>query len=134
VADSIADCGPCWAFWQYPMERLCGMLLPLVHNKSLSYSNLTNNVQLLEIFNHLLFIPLLSHKYLNKFFIIPKSYPNSKVFTLENKNEELYWPSKTCNLNPSEIRALKQFYSKLFSIPKNSLMVINLINDYNYVI
>jgi hypothetical protein len=134
VADSIADCGPCWAFWQYPMERLCGMLLPLVHNKSLPYSNLTNNVQLLEIFNHLLFIPLLSHKYLNKFSIIPKSYPNSKVFTLENKNEELYWPSKTCNLNPSEIRALKQFYSELFSIPKNSLTVINLFNDCNYVI
>lgn len=57
VADCIADCGPCWTFWQYPMERLCGMLLPLVHNRTLPYSNLTNNVLLVEIFNHLLFIP-----------------------------------------------------------------------------
>ncbi|GET00648.1 transposase domain-containing protein [Rhizophagus clarus] len=124
VADCIADCGPCWVFWQYPMERLCGMLLPLVHNRSLPYSNLTNNVHLLEIFNHLLFIPSLSHKYLNKFPIIPKSYPSSKVFTLDDKNEELYWPSKACNLNPSEMRALKQFYSELFNIPKHSLPTI----------
>jgi hypothetical protein len=121
VADCIADCGPCYTFWQYPMERLCGML---VHNKCLPYSNLTNNVQLLEIFNHLLFIPSLSHKYLNKFSIIPKSYPSSMVFTSENKNEELYWPSKVCNLNPGEIRALKQFYSELFNVPKRSLLVI----------
>ncbi|GES92310.1 hypothetical protein GLOIN_2v1522244 [Rhizophagus clarus] len=126
VADCIADCGPCWVFWQYPMEQLCGMLLvPLVHNRSLPYSNLTNNVYLLEIFNHLLFIPSLSHKYLNKFPIIPKSYPSSKVFTLDDKNEELYWPSKACNLNPSEMRALKQFYSELFNIPKHSLPTIS---------
>ncbi len=124
VADCIADCGPCWAFWQYPMERLCGMLLPLIHNRSLLYSNLTNNVQLVEIFNHLLFIPSLSHKYLNKFSVLPKSYPIHKVFILDDKDEELYWPSKLYNLNSNEIKVLKHFYSELFNIPKRSILVI----------
>ena len=27
VADSIRNTGPCWATWQFPMERVCGMLL-----------------------------------------------------------------------------------------------------------
>src|SRR5256885_1630986 len=72
VADCIADCGPCWTCWQYPMERLCGMLLPLVHSRTFPYSNLTNNVLLLESFNHLIFISSLSYKYLDRFSTPPK--------------------------------------------------------------
>ncbi|CAG8845425.1 14992_t:CDS:2, partial [Gigaspora margarita] len=29
IAASIRNIGPAWSTWQYPMERLCGMLLPL---------------------------------------------------------------------------------------------------------
>ncbi|CAG8612899.1 466_t:CDS:2 [Ambispora gerdemannii] len=29
VETSISDCGPCWTFWQYPIERLCGILQSL---------------------------------------------------------------------------------------------------------
>lgn len=25
IANCIADCSPCWTFWQYPMEHLCGL-------------------------------------------------------------------------------------------------------------
>ena len=123
VADCIADCGPCWSYWQYPIERLCGMLLPLVHNRSLPYSNLTNNILLLESFNHLLFIPSLSDKFLTKFSIPSEVYPLQKVFILHDKDEELYWPSKSNNLNSNEIKALKYFYSELFSISKKDLLV-----------
>lgn len=126
VAECIADCGPCWTFWQYPMERLCGMLLPLVRNRSLPYSNLTNNIHLVEIFNHLPFIPSLSQKYLNKFPILPKSYPIHMVFTLHDKDEELCWPHKICNLNSNEIKALKHFYSELFNISKKSVSVCSI--------
>ena len=70
------------------------------------------------------FIPLLSHKYLSKFSVSPKPYPIHKVFILNNKDEELYWPSKVCNLNSNEIKVLKQFYSELFNIPKRSISVI----------
>ena len=38
------------------MERLCGILLPLVHSKLHPYKNLTNNILLLERFNHLIFV------------------------------------------------------------------------------
>ncbi|CAB4416312.1 unnamed protein product [Rhizophagus irregularis] len=29
ISTSIHNTGPAWATWQYPMERLCGMLVPL---------------------------------------------------------------------------------------------------------
>ena len=51
IFDSIIDCGPCWNSWQYPIERLCGMLLPLMHSKLYPYKNLANNVILAEKFN-----------------------------------------------------------------------------------
>ena len=43
VADSIEDLGPCRGFWQFLMERLCGMLIPLVSSRKLPYVNLFNN-------------------------------------------------------------------------------------------
>jgi len=45
------------------------------------------------------------------------------VFTLHDKDEELYWPHKICNLNSNEIKALKHFYSELFNISKKSVLV-----------
>src|SRR3954452_19060509 len=46
VADSIKNCGPCWTWWQYPMEHMCGMLLPLVRSRLHPYVNLANNIML----------------------------------------------------------------------------------------
>ena len=40
IADSIRNTGPAWATWQFPMERLCGMLLPLVRSRQHLYVNL----------------------------------------------------------------------------------------------
>ncbi|KAF0366318.1 transposase domain-containing protein [Gigaspora margarita] len=64
VADSISNYGPCWSFWQFPMECLCGMLLLLIHSKIHPYSNLANNVLLIEQFNYLPFIQF--YKYICK--------------------------------------------------------------------
>jgi hypothetical protein len=50
IADSIQNTGPCWATWQYPMERVCGMLQPLAKSRLHPYKNLTNNVYLLELY------------------------------------------------------------------------------------
>ncbi|CAG8590114.1 20412_t:CDS:10 [Gigaspora margarita] len=44
TSECIANCGPCWSFWQFPIERLCGMLLPLIYSKIHPYSNLANSV------------------------------------------------------------------------------------------
>ena len=64
VADSIRNTGPCWATWQFPMERVCGMLLPLAKSRLHPYKNIINTVHLLEIFNHLSY----QQKIINRFF------------------------------------------------------------------
>ena len=56
IADSIENTGPCWATWQFPMERVCGMLLPLARLRLHPYKNIINNIHVQEMFNHLKFI------------------------------------------------------------------------------
>ncbi|PKC02802.1 hypothetical protein RhiirA5_453123, partial [Rhizophagus irregularis] len=44
IADSIYNTGSGWATWQYPIERLCGMLLPLVCSMQHPYTILQNQI------------------------------------------------------------------------------------------
>ncbi|RIB17446.1 hypothetical protein C2G38_1430814 [Gigaspora rosea] len=87
IQESIKDCGPCWAFWQYPIEHLYGMLQPMVCSRLYPYKNLVNSIIIMERFNHL--------KYLPKFHdqIFPKEekkqYNDNQVFALDNNVEEL---------------------------------------------
>jgi len=67
VADSIEDFGPCRGFWQFPMERLCGMLIPLINSRKLPYINLNNNVLLQERFKYLRFLPIFNKKVFSNF-------------------------------------------------------------------
>jgi len=123
IADCIADCGPCGNFWQYPMECLCGMLLPLIRSRLHPYKNLTNNILLTENFNHLAFVsPSLNELLKNS--KTSKQYSLEKVFLLHDKYEELYWPSINYNLNIIELGKLKHFYSPIFNIPKRKIKVI----------
>ena len=55
IADSIKNTGPCWATWQFPMERVCGMLLPLARSRLYPYKNIINNIHIWELFNYLQF-------------------------------------------------------------------------------
>ncbi|GET59088.1 transposase domain-containing protein [Rhizophagus irregularis DAOM 181602=DAOM 197198] len=68
IGDCIEDLGPCRGFWQFPMERYCGMLIPLISSRKLPYVNLINNVLLQERFKYLQFLPT----YDEKFFPISK--------------------------------------------------------------
>ena len=121
ISECIKDCGPCWSYWQYLMERLCGILLPLVHSRLHPYKNLTNNILLLERFNHLSFVYLaLSDKFFGP---LTKSYSEDKVFSLNAQVEELYWLKRDHNLMIYELKQLKHFYSILFNIPKKRLKV-----------
>src|SRR5579871_1922819 len=110
LADSIQTNGPCWATWQFPMERLCGMLLPLVRSKLHPYQSLINNITLQERFNHLQFYP----NYQNQIFptkLDKKIQCNeNKVYTNENYIEELYFPSAKHYINSSIILKLKRHY------------------------
>ena len=126
IADCIIDCGPCGNFWQYPMERLCGMLLPLIHSRLHPYQNLTNNILLAEKFNHLTFVSSLNDIF-SKNSKLPKQYSLEKVYVLKNKCEELYWPSINYDLNVTEFGQLKHFYSSIYNTSKRKIKVCNYI-------
>jgi len=129
VADSIKNCGPCWTSWQYPMERMCGMLLPLVRSRLHPYVNLANNIMLIEKINHLSYI---APAY-NQIFIKDNSekiWSQHKVFGLENYDEELYFPSVIYNLNQRiELPRLICFYSAILGIPKENIASVS--KNYN---
>jgi hypothetical protein len=112
------------------MERVCGMLLPLVHSKLHPYVNLANNIMLIEKINHLSYI---APAY-NQIFIknnSKKIWPLHKVFGLENYDEELYFPSVTYNLNKkNELHRLICFYSDILGIPKESITSVSKIIIY----
>jgi len=113
---SIQDCGPCWTFWQYPMERLCGMLQPLVRSRLHPYTNLVNNISMWETFNHIHFLPDVRDE------IFPveqvRAYEEDKVFGKED-SEQLWFPSchymlkdnRHCGQNThQEMSDLRNFY------------------------
>ena len=121
ISECIMDCGPCWSFWQFPMERLCGLLIPLVYLKLYPYKNLTNNILLSERFNHLIFVCPSLYNQLSE--SSTKYYSENKVFSLSSHIEEFYWPKQNYFLKVYEIKQLKYFYSILFNIPKKRLEV-----------
>ncbi|POG60885.1 hypothetical protein GLOIN_2v1430867, partial [Rhizophagus irregularis DAOM 181602=DAOM 197198] len=53
IAYSIQETGPLWATWQFPIERLFGMLIPLVHSRQHPYTNLINQITMWLQFAHL---------------------------------------------------------------------------------
>jgi hypothetical protein len=109
IADSIQNTGPCWATWQYPMERVCGMLQPLAKSRLHPYKNLTNNVYLLELFNNLHYYKRIHEKI---FPPIPcKEYEEHLVYTNENYGGEFQWPSEPYTLNISEVKKIKNHLS-----------------------
>ena len=133
VTDSIKNCDPCWTSWQYPMERMCGMLLPLVHSKLHPYVNLANNIMLIEKINHLSYI---APAY-NQIFIknnSEKIWSQYKVFGLENYDEELYSPSVTYNLDRrNELPRLIHFYSAILGIPKKNITPVSKYYNLLYI-
>jgi hypothetical protein len=124
VAESIEDFGPCRGYWQFPMERMCGMLIPLVKSQIHPYANLWNNLVLNERFNIL--------KYKTKLYehIFPqeeeKNWPSHRVFTssLYNEEYEFYSPSKKYVLTSAELKKLKDAYSAIYNTNVDQIKVI----------
>src|SRR6185369_13694638 len=122
VADSILATGPCWTSWQFLMERLCGMLIPLARSQSSPYENITNNIILHECFNHLKF----SSDY-SDIFPTPqnsKEYSEKMVYTLDNTNKEFWWPSQEYSLVKTEIRKIKECYQTMLDLESLSLLKV----------
>src|SRR5579871_4979987 len=55
-ADWIADFGPACYFWQFPMERFCGIIKPMARSKSKLGTSIANGVVIAEHLSHLRFV------------------------------------------------------------------------------
>jgi hypothetical protein len=90
------------------MERLCGMLLPLVKSRINPYKNLANNIILLEQFFHLPYFNISRSIFHTK---IEKEWKTNLVFgNIEEYNEEFYWPSMNYTLSNNEKTHLIKYY------------------------
>lgn len=111
------------------MERMCGMLIPLVKSQVHPYANLWNNLVLNERFNHL--------KYKAKFYelVFPqkreKEWPSHRVFSSSLYEEfEFYSPSKKHVLTSTELTRLKETYSAIFDVNIEQMQVIPNFNKF----
>ncbi|CAB4485275.1 unnamed protein product [Rhizophagus irregularis] len=110
IATSIRNTGPAWATWQYPMERLCGMLLPLVRSKQHPYTNLQNQITIWTQFSHLQYKSEIYHKIFGKELEKSINYSENRVFTTDSAEEELQSPSRKYCMDRVEMQRLKAYY------------------------
>ncbi|PKC54218.1 hypothetical protein RhiirA1_507582 [Rhizophagus irregularis] len=140
VTDSIRNTGPCWATWQFPMERICGMLIPLAKSRLHPYKNIINNVYLMELFNHLPYHEIYQHVFLSK--SSPKQYTQHLIYTDEYYFEEFYFPTKKHILSQIQLKKIKENLStsynitdlNLNSLPKEGIMYGRMLTKNKYFI
>ncbi|CAG8570794.1 871_t:CDS:2 [Cetraspora pellucida] len=105
--------GPCCMIWQYLIECVCRMLLPLIKSKLHPYKNLSNNIQLNEIFNCLKFNQVI---YNQIFFLSPSKIYNEHLAYTEESDQDFYFPSTNYKLSQSELRKIKQHFSTISDV------------------
>jgi hypothetical protein len=130
VADCIEDFGPCRGFWQFPMERLCGMLIPLVSSRKFPYINLFNNVLLQERFKYLRFLPIYNEKVLSNFEEKEKTWSIDRVYSNDfyDHEYEFYSPHEKYALTKIEVMKLKACYAAILQKDTYAINVIFAIN------
>lgn len=139
ISESIKNTGPCWATWQFPIERVCGMLIPLVQSRLHPYKNLINNIHTWELLDHLRYYHTI---YKN---IFPPSQLSKQrlndVFSKHNIDEEFHFPSKKYNLSQTELKKLKDHFSVFYDVKNKSLkvdsyliVITNIINIINNIL
>ena len=123
MAESIEDFGPCRGYWQFPMERMCGMLIPLVKSQIHPYANLWNNLILNERFNHLKYKTKIYEQIFSQ--KEEKEWPTHRVFSSTLYEEfELYSPSKKYTLSTTELKKLKEIYSAIYDLNISEIKVL----------
>jgi hypothetical protein len=110
VADAIEAMGPPRCYWQFPMERVCGMLGPLVRSRAHPYTNLSNAVLQREQLQHARFV--LNYGQENP---LPRSSPSSSAKSIVGPNGEVFYSStKEIDLMESgDFTLLKKCYATM---------------------
>lgn len=119
IADSIKKTGPCWSTWQFPMERFCGMLIPLARSRLHPYKNIINNVHNWELLNHLQYYQSIY----TKIFPQQSSKQHAPHLAFSNGDEDFYFPSRNHNLNQSELKKIKEHFSVSYNVRGKTLKV-----------
>ena len=123
MTESIENFGPCRGYWQFPMERMCGMLIPLVKSQIHPYANLWNNLILNERFNHLKYKTKIYEQIFSQ--KEEKEWPTHRVFSSSLYEEfELYSPSKKYTLSTTELKKLKEIYSAIYDLNISEIKVL----------
>ncbi|CAG8832395.1 6954_t:CDS:2, partial [Gigaspora margarita] len=119
IAESIYETGPAWATWQFLIERLCEMLIPLVNSHVHPYKNLINKLTIWTCFVHLQY----NDKYHQQIFkpIFNESFNKEKLFSL----------SKEHIMAKGEIQKIKQYYATEFDLLLKNI-IINTTKIYKY--
>lgn len=105
------------------MERMCGILIPLVKSQIHPYANLWNNLILNERFNHLKYKTEIYEKIFSS--KEEKKWASHRVFTSPLYEEyKLYSPSKKYILTPAELKKLKEAYSAIYDLNVNQIKVM----------
>jgi len=109
------------------MERLCGMLIPLINSRKLPYINLNNNVLLQERFKYLRFLPIFNKKVFSNFEEKKENtWPIYRVYSNElyDHEYEFYSLSIEYILTKYEITKLKACYAAILQNGTYNIEVI----------
>ncbi|CAG8742770.1 4527_t:CDS:10 [Gigaspora margarita] len=109
------------ATWQYPIERMCGMLLPLVHSRQHLYTNFWNQITTWIHFSHLQDKAEIKQKLFDSSLKI-LNYSENCVFITDNSQEILYSLLYKYCMNKPKLQHLKAYYIKALEINMNQLL------------
>src|SRR5436190_15920221 len=135
-ADYIQDCGPARYWWQFPMERYCGIIKPKARSKSQLNASLANAVIISEHLNHVRFVrneltaesnnsfPIL----LDQFTLTMRSYQRTIIqTTLGIKLPEQVHAFKQCQLRQDLILGSMRSQHQSVSIAAATAYVISIL-------
>ena len=100
------------------MERLCGMLLPLVRSRQYPYTNLTNQITVWNQFSHLQYFPEINDKIFGNPEKNIKESEENRDFEIEEEAELLVAPGRKRTLSKMEKQLLIHYYITAQEIDK----------------
>ena len=116
VAESISDCGPTWAYWQFPCERICGMLKSKVNSRVYANRNLSIGILHEEQFKHLSFASTFTISTVQK---APAAY----VGQIGEETYSFFSPKQADQLSPTEASHLVSYYVTILECSRQEINV-----------